>query len=311
MLAREWGFMGGGFAGTDLSPSAVHALIEIDHGCETARELGLRLSLEKSSVSRMLRRLIEAGDVSEHACDGDARIKSLSLTDAGKLRMVGINDFARRQVQDALARLGPTEVGIVVDGLRLYAKSLGAVDPASALQPLRLVQGYQTGLIARIAEMHARYYTRETGFGQRFESVVASGMADLCNRLDNPKNAIWAVMLGDLIVGSVAIDGEDMGGSTAHLRCFIVDDVVRGNGAGRRLLSAALDFVDAHGFTETHLWTFKGLSAARHLYVSFGFELSEELPGTQWGEEVMEQRFVRPAPARAALPPRHSAREMG
>ncbi|WPH96169.1 GNAT family N-acetyltransferase [Klebsiella pneumoniae] len=39
------------------------------------------------------------------------------------------------------------------------------------------------------------------------------------------------------IVGSLAIDGEDLGQQEAHLRWFILDDSCRGTGIGRRLLS--------------------------------------------------------------------------
>ena len=65
-LVRELGFMGGDFAGMNLPPSAVHALIEIE-ACPgiTARDLGQLLRLEKSSVSRMLRKLLLSGDVLE------------------------------------------------------------------------------------------------------------------------------------------------------------------------------------------------------------------------------------------------------
>lgn len=65
-LVRELGFMGGDFAGTDLPPSAVHALIEIE-ACPriSARDLGKMLRLEKSSISRMLRKLVLSGDVLE------------------------------------------------------------------------------------------------------------------------------------------------------------------------------------------------------------------------------------------------------
>ncbi|MBQ3301478.1 MAG: GNAT family N-acetyltransferase, partial [Eggerthellaceae bacterium] len=89
-------------------------------------------------------------------------------------------------------------------------------------------------------------------------------------------------------------DGEDLGANIAHLRWFIVDDSARGSGAGRKLLSAALAFADEQGFAETHLWTFDGLSVARHLYEAHGFVCVEEHPGNQWGREVLEQRFVRP-----------------
>ena len=103
-------------------------------------------------------------------------------------------------------------------------------------------------------------------------------------------------MRGQEIIGSVAIDGEDLGADIAHLRWFIVDDGVRGSGVGRRLLETALAFVDEKGFAETHLWTFNGLLAARHLYETPGFKCVEEHPGSQWGSEVLEQRFVRSRP---------------
>ena len=174
-------------------------------------------------------------------------------------------------------------------------KPAALVTEDATSSPPDIVRGYRPGLIARITLMHALYYARASGFGQRFESVVAGGLAEFCGRLDNPRNAIWAAMLGDEIVGSIAVDGEDLGGNVAHLRWFIMDDQARGSGVGRRLLSAALAFADESGFSETQLWTFKGLSAARHLYETYGFSCVEERPGDQWGTEVLEQRFVRHA----------------
>jgi DNA-binding MarR family transcriptional regulator/GNAT superfamily N-acetyltransferase len=295
-LVRELGFMGGDFAGTDLPPSAVHALIEIEAGGITARDLALRLHLEKSSVSRMLGKLVEGGDVAVEA-GADGRVKVLSLTDSGRRRVAAIHAFARAQVSDALARLAPGQEQVVVEGLNVYAAALTAQPGAPALPPaVDVVRGYRTGLIARVTQMHAHYYARSSGFGVRFESVVAGGLAAFCERLESPKNAIWAAMQGSEIVGSIAIDGQDLGGGVAHLRWFIVDDGARGTGAGRKLLSAALGFADDQGFAETHLWTFSGLAAARHLYETHGFVLKEERPGTQWGNEVLEQRFVRPHP---------------
>lgn len=294
-MVRELGFMGGAFAGTDLSPSAVHALIEIEQGGVTARELGARLRLEKSSVSRMLRKLIDAQDVHEEAGEEDGRVKMLSLTASGRQRVAAIHAFARAQVEGAVGRLRPGEEETVVRGLGLYAEALAArAEECKLAPPIELVAGYRTGLIARILEMHAFFYARQSGFGQRFESVVASGLAEFCNRLDKPGNAIWTAMRDNDIIGSVAIDGEDMGDNIAHLRWFIVSDNTRGSGIGRKLLSSALSFVDEKGFRETQLWTFSGLSAARHLYESLGFVCAEERPGEQWGKQVMEQRFVRP-----------------
>jgi len=294
-MVRELGFMGGDFAGTDLSPSAVHALIEIEQGEITARDLGARLRLEKSSVSRMLRKLVASGELQESPGKGDGRVKMLSLTAAGKQRVAAIHDFARAQVIGALERLTPGQGQVVLEGMQLYTQALDITSGIPDLS-LDIVQGYRPGIIARITDMHALYYSRESGFGQRFESVVASGLAEFCNRLENPGNAIWTARLGGQIVGSVVIDGQDMGENVAHLRWFILSDEARGGGVGKKLLDAALSFVDERDFAETHLWTFSGLHAARNLYETRNFVLAEERPGEQWGKEVLEQRFVRPRP---------------
>src|SRR5690349_16129261 len=98
-------------------------------------------------------------------------------------------------------------------------------------------------------------------------------------------------MEGEHTRGSLAIDG-DMSTRVAHLRWFIIDDALRGSGMGRQLMERATAFVDAH-YDETYLWTFKSLDAARHLYESFGFVLSDEAEGSQWGATVIEQRFTR------------------
>ena len=140
-----------------------------------------------------------------------------------------------------------------------------AQDNPFAPQSLAIVEGYRPGLLGQIVRMHAMYYSRAVGFGRRFEAIVAGELSEFAGRLEKPENAIWAAVRGDAIVGSVAIDGEDMGAGVAHLRWFIVGDGLRGEGVGRRLLEAALAFVDAKSFDRTELWTFIGLDAARKL----------------------------------------------
>ncbi|OJW26103.1 MAG: MarR family transcriptional regulator [Rhodospirillales bacterium 69-11] len=292
-LVREFGFMRGSLAGTDLPPSAVHALIEIEaREGVTATALVERLRLEKSSVSRMLRKLVLSGDVAEQPSAEDGRSKSLRLTPRGRQRVAGIHDFARAQVRAALERLPEDRHRTVVDGLRLYADAL-AMPARVAPRPVRIERGYRTGLIARVTQLHAHHYAAAAGFGQAFESIVAAGLAAFCNRLDHPGNAIWSALEDETVLGSVTIDGQDLGPDIAHLRWFIVADGQRGRGIGRRLLSAAIAFAAAQGFPEIHLWTFAGLDAARHLYEAAGFACVEERPGAQWGATVREQRFVK------------------
>ncbi|WP_395457735.1 GNAT family N-acetyltransferase (plasmid) [Azospirillum melinis] len=313
-IVRELGFMKPTLAGTELPASAVHALIEIgNRGGLTATELCDRLNLEKSSVSRMLRKLIDGGDLAEVSSDTDGRSKRLTLTARGRRTLAAIDAFAHEQVGGALACLPAADHAMVVEGLRLYADALqarraapGNESKAAAPPTLRIEPGYRPGLIGRAVDMHAQFYARAHGFGAVFESRVAAGLADFLPRLERPCNAVWTALDGDRIVGTVAIDGEDLSGDApgagsapriAHLRWFIVEDGRRGGGLGRRLLDEALAFADRTGFAETRLWTFRGLDAARRLYEAAGFVLAAESPGCQWGTEVTEQSFIRPCPS--------------
>jgi DNA-binding MarR family transcriptional regulator len=125
LMVRELGFMQATIAATDYPPSAVHALLEIGaRGSMTAAELSAFLGLDKSSISRMIRKLVDAGELREIASPDDGRIKRLQLTARGRRLRAAIEAFGRRQVTDALARLGAGERRKVAEGLALYAEAL-------------------------------------------------------------------------------------------------------------------------------------------------------------------------------------------
>lgn len=302
-MVRELGFMQSTLAASGHSASAVHTLLEIEaRGAMTAAQLAPFLGLDKSSISRMLAKLIEAGELEEAVAGDDARVKQLSLTRAGKRKVDQIHAYGRMQVNTAMARLNPSQRQAVAQGLGAYAQALQACrenDEAfrpGASNPITIHAGYQPGMIGRITEMHAAFYARHAGFGQFFESQVATGVAEFAGRLNQTGNHVWLALLNDRIVGSVAIDGQDLGNNHAHLRWFILDDGCRGSGVGRQLLAEAVAYCDRLGFAATRLWTFKGLDAARKLYESVGFQLVREEAGEQWGSTVTEQQFIRPAP---------------
>lgn len=296
-IVRELGFMDATLAGTAYSASAVHALLEIERGGSmSAAQLVQVLRLEKSSISRMVGKLVGAGELMEAAGAGDGRVKLLVLTAKGAQTVAGIHAFAQDQVVAALGQLNPAEHQAVAQGLSAYARGLAARhqdagEPADA--PIEIVTGYQPGWIGRVAEMHAAHYSKHWSFGQFFESTVASGAAEFAGRLGHKRNQAWAAIRHGRIVGSIAIDGEDLGNNEAHLRWFILDEGCRGGGVGRRLLGEAVAFCDEAGFASTQLWTMKGLDAARRLYEAHGFELAKEERGTQWGVEATEQQFSR------------------
>ncbi|MFM0289067.1 bifunctional helix-turn-helix transcriptional regulator/GNAT family N-acetyltransferase [Paraburkholderia megapolitana] len=297
-LVRELGFMRTTLADSDLAPSAVHAIIEIGAAPGiSAKDLGNILRLDKSNTSRQVARLEASGLVTRTVADEDARTSELYLTDTGKKLRKKIDRFATDQVSNALRRMVPADQQTLVRSLALYADALAqdnAVKPTPsdvAATAARIVEGYQPGCIGDIASLHARFYSEHWGFGAFFEQKVATGLAEFVDTLPADGKVLWLYVENGRSLASLAIDGNDETG-VAHLRWFIVDDSLRGSGVGRQLMARAMKFVDGR-FSETYLWTFKGLDAARHLYESFGFQLTEESEGTQWGTTVVEQRFSR------------------
>lgn len=136
LMVRELGFMEATVAASDYPPSAVHTILEIGiNGPMTAMQLGEVLHLEKSSISRLLRKLIESGELKETVDAGDARIKPLSLTAKGRRTLAALHAFGQHQVTSALAPLSQAERQIVREGLMLYAQALKAWRSAEEMQP--------------------------------------------------------------------------------------------------------------------------------------------------------------------------------
>ena len=298
-LVREFGLMNQGVAGTDLSLSAVHAIIEVGRATDlTAKELSNRLLLEKSTVSRLIRSLVERGEIKEVRAQHDGRMKHLLLTSSGEKTLAEIDRFAETQVSGALACLDKRARFGVLKGLKDYSTALksasGTKPTPDRIKGFTIEAGYAATLLGRMVVMLHGYMHRHFDFGCDFETRISTDCAEFMSRLESPRNQIWRAELDGEIIGTISIDGEDLGDNLAHLRWFAVDDSIQGGGVGKALLTAALHFCDQQGFRETQLWTVKGLNAARKLYEEQGFELAEEYTGDQWGSRVVEHKFVRP-----------------
>lgn len=156
---------------------------------------------------------------------------------------------------------------------------------------IEIARGYIPGAIGRVAELHGTYYHEQWGFGLSFEAKVATELVEFLGRYDETRDGFWIASLERCAEGSITIDGLHAEDEGAHLRWFIMSDVLRGRGVGNRLITTAIDFCRSKGYKRVYLWTFEGLSAARHLYEKTGFKLVEQRRGTQWGTTVNEQRF--------------------
>ncbi|MGI9379348.1 MAG: bifunctional helix-turn-helix transcriptional regulator/GNAT family N-acetyltransferase [Methyloligellaceae bacterium] len=299
-LVREFGFLDKHVAGTRFSGSAVHAILEIGMNDNlTSKDLTAKLRLEKSTISRLLRKLVDQGEIQEQKSTEDGRLRFLSLTSRGKKSFAEITRYAENQVERALKILNEAEQETVVAGLTHYAQSLSKTrdtsgsDTAIPRQTYSICTGYRPGLLARIAKMMVCHCHESLGFGAEFEARLLRDLEEISTRLHHQHNQIWYVMSGRQICGSITIDGQDLENDIAHLRWFVVDPRLRGQGVGRALLEQACTFCEQQEFRAIHLWTVEGLSIAKSMYEQIGFNLAEQYEGDQWGSTIQELKFVK------------------
>ncbi len=145
------------------------------------------------------------------------------------------------------------------------------------------------GDVGAIVQLHGTIYASEYGFDHTFEAYVAGPLAEFV-RTQKDHDRLWIAECENRVVGCIAIVG--VSATEAQLRWYLVDPSVRGQGLGRRLLHEAIEFCKNCGYTSVFLWTVSALTAAAWLYQSAGFQKVEEVPGKQWGVDVVEEKYV-------------------
>jgi len=156
---------------------------------------------------------------------------------------------------------------------------------------VKMVKGIIPGSIGRIAELHGFYYHQHWNFKLFFEAKIATEISEFLTRYNEKQDGFWTASIGGRVEGSITIDAIHAEKEGAHLRWFIVSEVMCGKGVRNWLMNEAIDFCKKKKYQSIYLWTFKGLDAARHIYGKNGFKLITEFAGDQWGTNVVEQKF--------------------
>lgn len=157
---------------------------------------------------------------------------------------------------------------------------------------LEIESGWRPGLIGWTIAEHGRYYATNWDFRVDFEARVAAEMGEFAARLGAPGTHLLSASDPDGFLGTVTVDGGDAEEGRAHLRWFFTAERARGLGLGQQLLARAIETARADGAKGLYLFTFRGLDAARQVYLKAGFHLTEEREAETWGTPVSEQRYA-------------------
>lgn len=246
------------------------------------------LHMDLGQLSRITKKLIKQRLVSSSVDANDSRCRTLKLTSLGKKAFVELNSASEEHARNLLSRLSKVSQHQVHSCLATVCDLLKKEE--SVGDPYIIVRDFTTGDVGWTIWRHARIYEDEYGFNVDFEAYVAEEMGHFVRNFDFRYERMLVVESGDNVVGAAAVARLDE--KIAQFRWFYLENHVRGQGLGRRLLKETLNFARRAGYKQVILWTVDVLQQAHKLYSGAGFNCIERLNRkTLWGQNLVEQKW--------------------
>ena len=145
------------------------------------------------------------------------------------------------------------------------------------------------GDLGYLIHLHGLLYSQEYGYGIRFETYVAEGVAEFYENYDPDRDGVWICEHAGRMIGFLLTMHRGM--YSAQLRYFLISPEYRGIGLGKQLMQLSMEFLTEHRYRSAYLWTTHELYVAASLYKRHGFALAEEKPSTAFGKPLREQRY--------------------
>jgi len=269
LLVRELHLLDGRYCIEGYSFSQCHFITELNTlGQATASEMAERLVLEKSTLSRLCKGLVDSGHVISSVDGSDGRQKLLRLSAKGKKAAAQINRYSDTQVDKALDFVADQDRAILVSGLERYAKSLRYARLASDYNIRRIRESDNPAVARIIRDVMTEYGAVGEGY-----SIQDPEVDDMFHAYPESNSAFFVITRKQRVLGCGGV-GPLRGGdtSTCELRKMYFLPELRGTGLGTRLLNLCLDSARQLGYRTCYLETLESMVHARHLYAKHGFQ---------------------------------------
>lgn len=262
---------------------ASRVLWEVGDGASDARALRSRLGLDSGYLSRLLRSLEADGLIAVAPRDGDARVRAVSLTAAGRRERRVLDRRSDELAESLLAPLNAGQRDRLVAAVSTVERLLtaGLVD-ISVEHPATAAAQHCIG--EYFAELDRRF---DTGF-----DPAISNSADV-DELTEPAGLLLVARLRDDPVGCGALKLHH--GKPAELKRMWVDGSARGLGLGRRLLTELERHAADRGVGVVRLETNRSLAEAIGLYRAAGYREVPAFNDEPFADHWFEKRLGRRA----------------
>lgn len=290
---RLVGALDEGHLSSPYTLAEVRLLFELAHReSPTAAVLVSELGLDAGYLSRMLRRLERRRLVKRTRSASDARESHLTLTPAGRAAFRTLDASASDAIASLLEPLDAGAQQRLVGAMETIGGLLGAAAAdAPGGEPAYILRPPRPGDLGWIVHRHGVLFTREFGWNQHFEALVARIVADYVESYDAARDCCWIAERNGERVGSVFVMKDRVRPEAARLRLLLLEPSARGLGIGRRLVDECTRFARDAGYRTISLFTTSVLLAARRIYAEAGYRLVHEEPHDAFGVPVTAETW--------------------
>jgi DNA-binding MarR family transcriptional regulator/GNAT superfamily N-acetyltransferase len=272
---------------SELSLTEVRVLYELAHRKHpTASELVRDLSLDAGYLSRILRRFHSQGWLARSPSPADARQLLLQLTAAGHEAFAPLQQKSRDEAAKLLEGLGEPERARVIGAMGTVHRLL---DPAAPRQRAVALREPRPGDMGWVVMQHGQVYADEYGFNWEFEGEVAGIAAALISNYRPARERGWIAEVDGERVGSVFLVQKSP--TVAQLRLLILAAQARGHGLGGRLVDECIAYARARKYRRLVLGTQSHLDAARAIYRSRHFQLTQSEAFQGYGKDLVAETW--------------------
>jgi DNA-binding MarR family transcriptional regulator len=276
-VSQRIGALDDHFLSRDRPLGEARLLWEVGAGGDV-RELRARLDLDSGYMSRLLRRLEDDGLVVVEAADGDRRVRTVRLTDAGRAERDVLDRRSDELAAGLLAPLSASQRARLVDAMgeveRLLTAAMVRVAPADPESA-----DARHCLKAYVAELDRRF---DGGFR------AADGLAEP-GTMRPPRGVLLVATLRAEPVGCGALRFHE--DATAEIKSVWVAPAVRGVGVARRIL-AELEARAAERVGLVRLDTNGTLHEAIAMYRRSGYREIPRYNDNRYAQHWFEKRLA-------------------
>jgi DNA-binding MarR family transcriptional regulator/GNAT superfamily N-acetyltransferase len=285
---RQIGLLNEGLLNSPFSLTEVRTLYELAHRERTtAVELCKELGLDAGYLSRILRKFEKQRLIERKISRQDARQSLLRLTDQGRKVFKPLDARSTEQISAIIGLLPLTQRNELIRAMDTIEAILDpGVAGLKSAEPRNgggayVLRPHNPGDMGWVVHRHGVLYSKEYGYDERFEVLVAGIVAEFVEHYNPTREHCWMAESNGQIVGSVFLVKKTK--TVAKLRMLLVEPSARGLGIGKRLVDECVRFARKAGYKTIMLWTQSELTAARSIYQRAGFRLVGEERHSSWG----------------------------